>query len=322
MNLHIPPYTTRFALTASSIALALALTACGKQDPANNTQVAAQVGDEEISIHQINQVLQRTNLSNTPPQALQTVRQGILEKLIDQELAVAQAMEAKLHRSAEVVTQIESARREILVRAYMQKISNGLPKPSTDELKKYYLDHPALFAQRRIYNVQEVVVPRSTAVEAQLRGFAASAQSVEQASNWLKSQGINFASGGATRAAEQLPLEFLNTVHALADGQSVVLANAQSVTLLHLLSSESSPVEEAVAMPRIENFLINQRTTEAVNAHLKSLRASTQIAYVGEFSNPMDAAPPAAGKTSTVQPETSGQVNPLSTVEKGMAGLK
>ena len=311
------------ALATAGLGLMM-LAACGDKGAKQvSTQVAAKVGSEEISVHQVNQVLQRSNASGASPEAVRRVKRDVLEKLIDQQLAVDQATEAKLHRSPEVVNQIEEARREILVRAYMQKIAGGLPRPTQDELKKYHAEHPELFAQRRVFTVQEVVVPAGSGVEAQLRRFATSGKSVEEASAWLKEQNIAFNSGGATRAAEQLPMEVLGQLQNLQDGQSTVLASPQAVTLLRVVSSQVTPIAEADALPRIEQFLRNQRTSEAVTANLRQLRESTAIVYMGEFNSDgaaTAATQPAANKPAPVQ-ATAPSAGPT-TMEKGVAGLK
>lgn len=300
--------------------LAFGLSACGnKDDKKAATQVAAKVGSEEISVHQINQILSRANTAGASPQAAQAMSREVLEKLIDQQLAVEQATENKLHRSPEVVAQIEAARRDILARAYMQKIAAALPKPSAEDVKKYYAEHPQLFSARRIFNVQEIIVPAAPGLAEQLRGFADAGRPITEVATWLKSKDIKFDGGSATRAAEQIPLERLAQIHALKDGQSLVIDGPQAITLLRVASSQSSPVAEAAALPRIEQFLTNQRASEAVAANLKQLRAAAKISYMGEFakaepgtvvaqpSAPASAAPAADGKTA---------------IEKGVAGLK
>ena len=94
------------------------------------------------------------------PEAAPKIRREILDKLVDQELAVEQAVEKKLDRSPEVLMAIENARREILARAYVEQITASMPKPTVDEAKKYYAENPQLFAERRIYNIQEIVTSR------------------------------------------------------------------------------------------------------------------------------------------------------------------
>ena len=307
------------------VALGLSVSACGKKDSKTQaTQVAATVGDEEISVHQVNQVLQQAVLSNQSPEVLAQKRREIVDKLIDQELVVGQAKEAKLHRSPEVVQQLEAARREILARAYMQQVGRGVPKPSTQELKQYYADNPALFSRRRIYDVQEVAVPAGSNVDQQLRQFASGDQSIEQATAWLQAREVKFNSGGASRAAEQIPLDLLRVLDGLKDGQSTVVSNERGTTLLRLASSQLMPISEELALPRIEQYLVNKRTTETVNTQLKSLRAETPIEYLGEFasvaSSPATSAATPANNQATAAPDASAK--PLTTVEKGMVGLK
>lgn len=311
--------------------LAIGLSACGSKDEKKAaTQVAAKVGSEEISVHQINQILSRANTAGASPQAAQAMAREVLEKLIDQQLAVEQATEDKLHRSPEVVAQIEAARRDILARAYMQKIAAALPKPSAEDVKKYYAEHPQLFSARRIFNVQEIVVPAAPGLAQQLRVFADAGKPITEVATWLKSQNIKFDGGSATRAAEQIPLERLAQIHALKDGQSLVIENPQAITLLRVASSQQSPVAEAAASPRIEQFLANQRATEAVAEKLKQLRAATKISYMGEFAKTdgssavsAPAAPIPATSASTVTTTLPATEDKNKTaIEKGVAGLK
>ena len=305
-----------------SAALVLGLAACGnKDDKKAATQVAAKVGSEEISVHQINQVLSRSRSAGASPAAVQALSREVLEKLIDQQLAVEQATEEKLHRSPEVVAQIEAARRDILARAYMLKVAANVPKPSAQEVKKYYAEHPALFSERRIFNVQEIVVPTAPGLADQMRTLVAAGKPIVEVANWLKSKDIKFDGGSATRAAEQIPLERLTQVHALKDRQSIVLESPQTITLVRVASSQSSPVAEAAALPRIEQFLTNQRASAAVSAKIKELRAATKVAYMGEFAK--------VGGTAAVPPPVAPEPVPsfsapdnASAIEKGVAGLK
>lgn len=321
-----------FSLSLLAATLLLGLSACGKKDDkAAATQVAAKVGSEEISVHQINQVLSRSNTAGATPEAVQAMSREVLEKLIDQQLAVDQATEKKLHRSPEVVAQIEAARRDILTRAYMQQVAASLPKPSPEEIKKYFAEHPQLFSQRRIFNVQEIVIPAAPGIADQLRAYASTNKPIEEIAAALKSKDIKFNGGSATRAAEQIPLDLLPQVHALKDGQSTVLENGKSVTLLHLVSSQTAPIDEASAQSRIEQFLSNQRTNEALVANIKQLRANTQITYMGEFAKapesavantPAVPAIPVSEPAPAPAPATATDDKAKATIEKGVAGLK
>nr|WP_315427305.1 EpsD family peptidyl-prolyl cis-trans isomerase [uncultured Albidiferax sp.] len=282
---------------------------CSNNDGKKSTsQVAAKVGAEEISVHQINHLLNQTGVQNN---AMQTTKSEILERLIDQQLAVDQSIESKLNRQPQVVADIEAAKRDVLARAYFRQITSGLPKPTSQEIKKYYQEHPQLFAERRIFNIQEIIISKSFGMLDQLRSFTADGRSMEEVSTWLKGNKIPFESGGGARSAEQIPLEILTKIHLLKDGQSTILEGAQAITFLHITSSQQAPISEATAIPSIERFLSSQRTSETISAKLKELRANTQISYVGEFSK-TESPPTTLPRTTDTQ----------TVIEKGVAGLK
>src|SRR5437868_1418263 len=134
--------------------LTVLLAGCGdKKKEKAASQTAARVNKEEITVHQINHVLQAQR--GLPPEQAASASKQILEKLIDQELTVQKAGEQKLDRDPKVVAAIDAARREIISRAYLEKIGAGAPKPSPEEIKAYYDSNPALFKERRVYNLQE-----------------------------------------------------------------------------------------------------------------------------------------------------------------------
>lgn len=308
----------KFSLTVLTISLILGLTACGsKEEKKPATQVAAKVNADEISVHQINYVLSRSGAaSSITPEQAPKVRREILDKLVDQQLAVEQAVEKKLDRSPDVLMALEAGRREILARAYVEQLAAGLSKPSVAEAKTYYTEHPQLFSARRVFNIQEIVIPAGGAGEApRLREMVAAGKTMDEIATWLKGKAIKFTGGSATRPAEQIPLEILPQVHALKDGQGLVLESSPSVTVLRVVASQSSPIAEAVALPRIQQYLGNKRAGEAVAAEFQQLKAKAKIVYEGEFAGAAPAPAPVAAAPAVAP---SGNT----AIEKGVAGLK
>jgi hypothetical protein len=226
------------------------------------------------------------------------------------------------------MAQLDAARRDILARAYVQQLVSGIAKPSAEEVKTYYTEHPQLFSERRIFNVQELIAPAKPGLAEQLGTMAKSNKSMDEIATWLKSQDIQFNGSSATRAAEQIPAELLLKLQPLKDGQSLLAQTPQAVTFIRIASSKTIPIDEATAAPRIQQFLSNQRGNEAIAANMKALRKSTAIEYVGEFTkpDPTVAAPVAAA--AAAQPVASAAASAKvedqakATLEKGIAGLK
>ena len=308
--------------------VAVGIAGCGSKDaekPKPATQIAAKVNSGEISVHQLNYVLTRTpGAGAASPEMAPKIRREVLDRLVDQELAVEKAVEKKLDRSPEVLLALENSRREILARAYVEQITAGVPKPTTEEAKKYYAENPALFAERRIYNLQEIVLPATAGVAAELDRMIDTGKPMEEIANWLKGKGIKFAAGSASRSAEQIPLELLPKIHPLKSGQGLVLEGPQTITVMRLAGAQSAPVSEEVALPRIQQFLSNQRAAEAAKQELKTLKANAKITYMGEFAE-SDGSQAVAG-SSRPGATDPGVATPASStgaaVERGMAGLK
>lgn len=270
---------TLIALAATLVLLA----GCGdKKKEASASQTAAKVNKEEITVHQINFVLQQQR--GLQPEQTEVAGKQILERLIDQELAVQKAEELKLDRDPRVVQQMEAAKREIIARAYVEKTGEAVSKPTDADIKAYYDAKPALFSARRIYSLQEIVIEAKPEQLPTLREQLGASKSINDFVEFLKANGYRFSGNQAVRPAEQLPLNLLDTFAKLNDGQAVLLPSAAGAQVVLLAGSRSEPVDEARAKPAIEQFLLNDAKRKLVESDIKALRAVAKIEYEGKFA--------------------------------------
>lgn len=276
------------AIALASMAVLLSACGGGKSDKASQT--AAKVNKEEITVHQINFVLQRQ--PGLKPEQAEAASKQVLERLIDQELAVQKAEDLKLDRDPRVVQQIEAAKREIIARAYVERIGESVAKPTAEEVSKYYNEKPALFKDRRIYSLQELVIEAKPEQFDAIRAKLKDSKNMAEFAEYLKTSDIRFAGNQAVRAAEQLPLASLDAIARMKDGDSAVSLAPNGLQVLYLQGSRSQPVDEARARPAIEQFLSNQRKGEQAQKDIKALRDAAKIEYVGKFA---EGAPAAAG---------------------------
>jgi EpsD family peptidyl-prolyl cis-trans isomerase len=279
---------------ASAVAIAAAMVACGGGNKADKpaSQTAAKVNKEEITVHQINAVLAQQR--NLRPEQTEAASFQVLQRLIDQELAVQKAAELKLDRDPQVMQRIESARREIIARAYADKIGDGATKPTTEEITKYYNDNPALFKDRRVYQLQEVAIEATPQQQADVRAKIASAKNAADLVEKLKAANVKYAGNQATRAAEQLPLAAVAELAALKEGQSVVRTGPKGLTAVFVVAAASQPVAMDRAGKAIEQYLLNERKRKLLKDDVKALRDSAAISYVGKFADAASAAPKGA----------------------------
>ena len=266
----------------TAIALTVLLTACGEKKDKPATQTAVKVNKEEITVHQINAVLQQQR-GLKPEQAEEAGRRA-LERLIDQELAVQKAAELKVDRDPRVVQAVEAARREIIARAYVDKIGEGATKPAPAEIKKYYDDNPSLFKERRVYQLQELAIQAAPEQIGALRTKLQAAKNIGEFVDYLKSNNIKFAANQAVRAAEQLPMAALPTLAKMKDGQATLNPTPTGAQVVVVAGSRAQPVDEERAGKAIEQFLLNDRKRKIVADDLKALRGAARIVYAGAYA--------------------------------------
>jgi EpsD family peptidyl-prolyl cis-trans isomerase len=286
------PKPAQVGLTLAVLAVAIAMAACGERKQKAASQTAAKVNSDEITVHQVNFVLQQQR-GLRPEQAEGASRQ-ILERLIDQQLALQKGDGLKLDRDPRVVQQLEAARREILSRAYAEKIGEGAAKPTPEEIRKYYAEKPALFSERRVYNIQEIAIEAKPERYAELREKLAGSKDITAFLEFLKANDIRFSGNQAVRAAEQLPLTSLDAFAKMKDGQAMMIPSPAGLQVVVLAGSRSQPVDAEQARPAIEQYLLNDRKRKLVEDDLKAMRAAAKIEYVGKFAEAGASAPAAA----------------------------
>lgn len=136
-------------------ALAL-LAACGGKDAAAPTgQVAATVNGKEITLIDIRQEAGTA----TPSKEMEA---EALRSIIIRRLLSDQAVEEGVDKLPATAIMQEKARQMVLVDALTNKIRASSPKPSRDEAQQFISDHPASFSQRRIFLVDQLIIPTST----------------------------------------------------------------------------------------------------------------------------------------------------------------
>ncbi len=243
-------------------------------------QVAARVNDVEISLHQVNQALENTK--NVSVDTLPSKRREILEKLICQQLAIDEASKEGLDHTPEVMSAIESSRREIISTFYLTKISSSTEPPTDSEIKKYYEDHPELFSKRKLFIFQDFSfddpsIPGEEALQ-KLR----SREAIEA---WLGSHHVGYSRTLYSRFSEQVPSDLLARLTSEDRLQTILWHAPKEWHLIWLENSypDSQSLEEAT--PSITDYFLNTKGATMVDNNIRTLRKSAKIEYKGEFAH-------------------------------------
>ncbi len=281
--------THRPALT---LIMCLILSACGgghksgsgesDKEAKGDSQVVAKVDDQEISVHQLNIALSQLP-ANLPPEKAHQVQKQALDRLIDQEILVQQAIAKKMDRDPKVLQVIDANRRSILARAYLESLSTSVSPATREEVDAFYDKHPELFSNRHIYRVQQLQLqgtpPLSTLEEA-VKG----SKTLGDVAKNLAAAKIGFNETTATIGPEQLPMALALEFSKLKVGNIAVVPQANGGhTVAQILAAQEAFVPKDKAQPAVERFLNNQRQNEAAAAEMKTLKAKAKITYLGDF---------------------------------------
>jgi EpsD family peptidyl-prolyl cis-trans isomerase len=210
-----------------------------------------------------------------------------LEKVIDRELLVQRALELRLEREPQVAAALDAARRQVLAQAYVERLAAGAGgEVPRERVHAFYAENPALFAERRIYRMRELVVSAPAELVDVLRAEGARAPSLEALADWLRSREARFSAVSLAQPAEELPLSWLPRLARMKDGEIAVFARpayagfAGGASVVQLEHAESAPLNEAQAAPTIERFLAARRRLELASAEVRRLRDAAHIQYM------------------------------------------
>lgn len=258
------------------------LLACDSK-PASPSQVAIRVNGDEVSVHQVELALGARAAAHSAF-AASAAAPAVLASLVDQELAAQEARQEGLDREPHVIQRLEAARRQVLAQAYQERVGARAVEASSDEIDRYYDQHPELFGKRRLYQLQE------TTVGLPADQFDGLQQAIERIAglpalqDQLAKAGMKSAVRQVTISAEDVPLGVLSRLAQLKDGESLVLPREGGARVLTLLGSQPAPLGREVSRRLIAQYLLNDRKRELVATSMKSLRGQAKIEYLGRYA--------------------------------------
>jgi len=306
------PQTMKLSVLLSVLIFALA--GCNEKTGADASpgQVAAKVNGEEINARSVEAALTKAGVKDPAQDSANLV----LNALLEQRLFLQQAKKDGLEKDAKVKEALQAAERQVLAQAYIDKVTANAAKPSDSEIAEYYGKHPELFAERRIYRLQEIMIQVGPENAAAVKARLSNGANLNDLAQWLKSQNIPARGVQSVKSAEQLPLELVAKLHPLKDGQAITLENPKQITILAITASQSQPLLREQAKPAIERILLTGHKREMAKAELGKLRAAAKIEYVAPYAEVKAATAGHAASAPKEEPAEQGLL------EKALSGLK
>ena len=306
--------------------LTLQLVACGHKEgggQAKTGQAIARVNGDEITINQLNYELQHGNVK---PEQQAVASKQIVQGLIDRQIVEQAALKANLDRTPRVLQAIENAKALVLVQAYFEDKVAAVAKPTEAEVNDYYAKHPDLFANRKVYLMDELSLPAASYSQ-ELNAKADSAKTLEEIMQWLDQHAVKYNHAQATHAAEALPQALRTQLLKMVTGDIIFIRAQEGIVIGRIQAVKEAPVTQSDAKRFIERGLMGEKRKAAAEIELKNLRASSKIVFLDDKYKLDTANTAAVEKPAEVAMPVENEVKsnevskPASHIEKGLSGL-
>lgn len=276
--------------------MCLTLAACGGKGKEPSGQVVATVDGDEITLTELRTELQGANLSD--PKARKAAEQRALQAIINRKIAAKAAEEQKLDKTPQFALQEERALELMRANALQERIISSVPKPTATEISQFMTKNPDIFAQRKIFVVEQIRMPMPQ--DRTLLQALEPMKSLEEIEGFLNSKSLPFQRVNDRIDAVGNDPRLIQAIIKLPPGEVFVIPSGPVLIMNRVRETRVEPFTGEPANKYAQNMMTAQRTREAVTSQIGALikKAEPTIKYNKQYQPP--AATPAA---KTAQPK-------------------
>jgi EpsD family peptidyl-prolyl cis-trans isomerase len=261
------------------LSVCMLLAACGDKTPKG--QVVATFDGKEITATDL-----RNELGNfhapTPEVRKQAEQQALNTILVRKALAKA-ADKAGVGKTPEFTQQETVLHEDLLVRSWQSQIAKLTPQPSRIEADKFISDHPDMYANRKIWSVDQISFPASNdpSLEAAMRPL----NTLDEIAALLASRGIPFHRGENQIDALSAGPDAVAQIIKLPPNEPFVVRSGSAFVANSIRETRVAPVTGDQAVRHATALLKTQRTNEAVKRQFGAIlaQAKDKVKYSKEY---------------------------------------
>lgn len=268
------------------VALMLAIglmTGCESPNKSDSSKIAVKVGQEVVTEAEIERAL--ANL-NAPAGEAEKLKPTVIEALVTQKLLVQEAKKAGLDKQPEVVLDMKAADRQVLAKAYAESLAGMREAPSSQMVEDYYKQNPNLFANRRVYRLQEIQIEASQDKLPAIQEQLGKSKTLNDFVEWLKGQGLKGAMINGVKSSEQLAEPMRDKLAGMQTGGVVIVPATNGVAVLAVAGVQPQPLTLEQATPAIKKILLEKKKKEVLENEVKKLRGAAKIEYAEGYAPP------------------------------------
>ena len=276
------------------IAAPLAIAACGDNAAAPTGQVAANVNGEEITTTDIASEL---NGATAPtPGGQKNLQRMALENIINRTILAQAAEEEGLAKGPEFAVIERKARQAALVELLQRNLGKSIPPPSGEEIDNFIAQNPSMFANRKIFVVDQIVVPQANQ---ELLKALQPVKTMTEAEAVLAKFNVKANNTVGVIDALTIPPQAAQQIGALPPDEVFIIPANGALRINHVRSAQTDPISGDQARAIAKEMLARQRAQSAMQSSLgdKVKAGRANVKYNDAFAPPKAPAgsQPAAG---------------------------
>jgi EpsD family peptidyl-prolyl cis-trans isomerase len=252
-------------------------------------QVAAVVDGHEVTLLELRAELAGVNLPND--KARKTAEQAALRAVVTRKLIADAARKQGLDKTPDFALQKQRAEDALLAQALQAKVVNETPAPTRDEALHFVEDHPNIFAERKIFTVDQIRMARPS--DPALVQALQPLNTLDEVEAFLKKSNIEYRRGTGVLDAVGADPRLIDAVVKLPATELFVIPSGDALLVNHISDTR---IEPFIGEPAVKYALLvlgNEHKQDAVSKQFSQIMTSgaSSIQYNKDFR---PAAAPAA----------------------------
>lgn len=253
-------------------------------------QVVATVGSREITRREL-----QAELAGAPPVApkdQKAQQQAALQRIIQRVILADAAKQEGLDKVPDYALLSQRANDALLVQLLESKTAASVPAPSNEEVQQFQETNPNLFAERKIFDVDQIRITRPS--DPQLAKKLEPLKTLDDIAAYLNQNHILFQRGANMLDAVGQNPKLLSAIMALPPHEVFILSSADEIFVNMVTNVRTQPLVGDAAAKFAQNSLKAQHVQDAVLRRLNTIVARARGTV--RLSKDFEPAKPAAKK--------------------------
>lgn len=259
----------RFCVSGmTAAALILGLSACGwdSTDSTPKGQVIATVDGIEITQRDLAAEMDMIGGTHADPRA---TRQAALQQIVIRKMLAKEARTRKLDDSADFGLLKQRAEESVLESLLQRAMIRDLPDPAPADAQRYVSDHPDLFGQRKIFDVEQIRI--NQAADPDLVEKIKPLVTLDEVQALLDREGVKYQRGSGTLNALQASSDMVKQILALPPGEIFILPIGGSMLVNRIDAVRTVPVGDDAARKFALDYLKQKGVSDTLKNQLAEI---------------------------------------------------